>query len=164
MVPGRIPVNRQRGFTIAELLVVIALIGIIAVTATPLFLSFLEGQQTRGAAQQVATLLNQARQLAITRNQNICVETAATQLRFCPGGCTGAVCSGTPFVGPGTDVNGWMRLQNQSVITAVTQNPTFNPLGTAGSGTITTQNARGSSSRNIEFSPDPADRSPYRFG
>ena len=64
MVPGRIPVSSQRGFTMAELLVVIAVIGIIAVTA----------------------------------------------------------------------------------------NPTFNPLGTAGAGTITTQNVRGSSSRSVVVS------------
>jgi prepilin-type N-terminal cleavage/methylation domain-containing protein len=152
MVPGRIPVSSQRGFTMAELLVIIAVIGIIAVTAIPLFLSFLEAQQTRGAAQQVATLLNQARQLAIARNQSVCVETAATQLRFCPGGCTAGVCSGAPYTGPGTDANGWMSLPNQAVITAVTQNPTFNPLGTAGTGTITTQNARGSSSLSVVVS------------
>ena len=152
MVPGRISVSGPRGFTTVELLVVIAVIGIIAVTATPFFLSFLEAQQTRGAAQQVATLLHQARQLAITTNQNVCVQPAAlpaTQLHFCPGGCSGNGCSAAPFIGAGTDSNGWMRLENQAVITAVTANPTFNPLGTAGVGTITTQNARGSSSRNI---------------
>jgi len=158
MVPGRIPVNRQRGFTIAELLVVIAVIGIIAVTATPLFLSFLETQQTRGAAQQVSTLLNQARQLAITRNRNVqaSVDLANNRLRFlfttvvagdvlCP---DGSRC----WAGPGTDTNGWMRLQNQAVITAVTADPSFNPLGTAGAGTITTQNARGSSSSSVVVS------------
>ena len=158
MVPGRVPVNRQRGFSLAELLVVVSVVGIISVTGMPLFLSFLETQQTRGAAQQIATHLNQARQLAITRNRNVqaSIDLANNRLRFlfttvvagdvlCP---DGSRC----WSGPGTDTNGWMKLQNQAVITAVTANPTFNSLGTAGAGTITTRNARGSSSRNVVVS------------
>lgn len=148
MVPGRIPMNRQRGFTMAELLVVIAVIGIIAVTATPLFLSFLEAQQTRGAAQQVATLLNQARQLAIATNASYRVEVdvPGNRLRFVN------TSNNSPWTGPGTDLQGYQTLTNQARLAAVTVNPTFNPLGTAGSGTITTQNARGSSSRNVVVS------------
>ena len=148
MVPGRIPVTSQRGFTMAELLVVIAVVGIIAMTGTPLFLSFLEGQQTRGAAQQVATLLNQARQLAITTNTSYRVEvdTAGNRLRFVN------TANNSPWTGPGTDTLGYRRLENQARLVAVTANPTFNPLGTAGAGTITTQNVRGSSSRDVVVS------------
>ena len=140
--------TRQSGFTMAELLVIIAIIGIIAVTGTPLFLSFLEGQQTRGAAQQVATLLNQARQLAITTNTSYRVEVdmAGNRLRFVN------TSNNSPWTGPGTDTQGYRRLENQARLVAVTANPTFNPLGTAGAGTITTQNARGSSSRDVVVS------------
>lgn len=137
-----------------DLLMVIAVIGIITITATPLFLSFVQAQQTRGAANQLATLLNQARQLAITRNQNICVEPSLTQVRFCPGGCALGICNGAPFTGPGTDANGWMRLENQAVITGVPVNPvTFNSLGTAGGGTITVRNAQGSSTLDVVVAP-----------
>lgn len=148
MVPGRIPVNGQRGFTMAELLVVIGLIGIIALTATPLFLSFLESQQTRGAAQQVATLLAQARQLAIASNTSYRVEVdvPGNRLRFVN------TSNNSPWTGPGTDTQGYRRLENQARLVAVTVNPTFNPLGTAGTGTITTQNARGSSSLSVVVS------------
>ena len=145
MVPGRISVNGQRGFTLVELLVVVAVIGIITVTATPLFLSFLDAQQTRGAAQQVATLLNQARQLAIANNTSYRVEVdvAGNRLRFV------RTSDNSPWTGPGTDAQGYRKLENQARLTAVTANPTFNSLGTAGGGTITTRNAHGSSSRNV---------------
>lgn len=149
MVSGGIPVNGQRGFSLAELLVVIAVIGIIAVTATPLFLSFLQTQQARGAAQQVATLLNQARQLAIAQNTSYRVEVdvAGNRLRFV------RTVDNTPWTGPGTGSQGYRQLENQTRLTNVTANPTFNPLGTAGGGTITVQNAQGTSTLNVVVSP-----------
>ncbi len=151
----------QRGITMLELLVVIAVIGIITITATPLFLSFVQAQQTRGAAQQVATLLNQARQLAIARNRPVQVNSPAVlpantiRFLFTTAVAGDVLCTDGSrcWRGSGTDNNGWMRLENQAVITGVTANPTFNSLGTAGGGTITVRNAQGSSTLNVVVAP-----------
>jgi len=120
--------TEERGFALAELLVVIAVLGIIAAIAIPSFLSYLQAAQTRGAAQEVATILNQARQLAITRNQSVCVHptgVGSPQIHFHLVSCAGAV-----WTGPGTDGGGNITLSNNVSFTAVAQ-ITFSSLGAA---------------------------------
>jgi Tfp pilus assembly protein FimT len=131
-----------------ELMIVIAIIGIISIEATPLFMTFLRAMETRGASQELATLLNQARQLAIATNSSYRVEvdTAGNRLRFVNASTS------APWIGPETDSQGYRRLVNQTQLTNVTANPTFNPLGSAGGGTITVQNAQGTSSLNVVVS------------
>lgn len=140
-------VDGQPGFTLVELVTIVAIIGIVSGAAIPLFMTFLKAMETRGAAQELTMVLQQARELAITRNTNytVQIDTIGNQLRFVDG-------SGAPWVGPGTDGNGYRRLVNQARLTNVTANPTFNPLGTAGGGTITVQNAQGTSSLNVVVS------------
>jgi prepilin-type N-terminal cleavage/methylation domain-containing protein len=148
MVPQRISVNGQRGFTLAELMVVVAVIGILAVVGTPLFLSYLQASQTRGAAQEVATLLHRARQMAIANNTSYRVEVdvAGNRLRFV------RTSDNTPWIGPGTDSQGYRRLENEARLMTPTANPTFNPLGTAGGGTIPVQNSPGTSTLSVVVS------------
>lgn len=144
MVPGRLSVKDQRGFSVTELLVVVAIIGIISVLGMPLFVSFLQAQQLRGAAQEVATLLNQARQLAIARNTSyqVVLDVPENRLRFVRTSDT------TPWTGPGTDSSGYRKLENRARLTSAT-NPTFNPLGTATGATITVKNAQGDAALNV---------------
>lgn len=145
MVPGRLSVKGQHGFSVAELLVVVAIIGIISVFAMPLFLSFLQAQQLRGAAQEVSTLLNQARQLAIARNASyqVVLDVTENRLRFV------RTSDSTPWTGPGTDSSGYRKLENRARLTDVTANPTFNSLGTATGATITVKNAEGDAALNV---------------
>jgi Tfp pilus assembly protein FimT len=113
-------------------------------------MSFVQSEQTRGAAREVATLLNQARQLAITRNTSYRVEVDTTnnRLRFVK------TSDSTAWTGPGTDGSGYMQLANQTKLTAVTANPVFSPLGAANpGGTITVQNAQATSTMNVVVSP-----------
>ena len=130
---------------------VIAVLGIITALGTPMLLSYLQASQTRGAAQELVTILNQSRQLAITQNVQHCVEfdTAGNRLRFHQMPGTTACLAGTVWLGPGTDSQGWMRLQNQAVITFANANPSFTPLGTASGATITVQNSQGTSALNV---------------
>jgi len=141
-------VDGQRGFTIVELMAAIAVIGIISIVATPLFMTFLRATETRGASQEMATLLNQARQLAIARNTNYRVEIESdnNRLRFV------RTSDNVVWTGPGTDAQGYRQLVNQARLTNATANPTFNPLGTAGGGTITVQNAQGTSALDVVVS------------
>jgi prepilin-type N-terminal cleavage/methylation domain-containing protein len=141
-------VDGQPGFTLVELVTIVAIIGIVSVGAIPLFMTFLKGMETRGAAQELTTLLQQARGLAIARNTNytVQIDTNGNQLRFVDG-------SGAPWVGPSTDGSGYRRLVNQVRLAAANANPVFNPLGTAGGGRITVQNSQGTSALDVIVSP-----------
>jgi Tfp pilus assembly protein FimT len=132
-------------------MIVIAIIGIISAMATPLFMTFLRASETRGASQEVAALLHQARELAIATNSKYRVEIEPdnNRLRFVQSTDGGTTYSLPQLPVPGTDGQGFRRLQNLSRLTCRTANPTFNSLGTAGGGTITVQNASGTSSLNV---------------
>lgn len=130
---ARVLLKNPRGFTLIEVIVVVAVIGILALMSGPLFFSFLKAQQLRGASEQVRTLLNQARQLAIARNTSytVVVETANKRLRF----CTDTACAAAVNVwkGPGTDSDGYIKLDDAIEVPSA-DSPTFTYLGAAAPG------------------------------
>ena len=146
--------DHHAGVSAVELMVVAAVIAIIAAPGVLIFAKFLQEQEIDGAARQVGTLLNEARQIAIASNTSYRVDfdTASHRLRFvkpptCTTGCT-------PWVGAGTDGQGYQRLENRARITNVTANPVFNPLGTASTAaTITVKPAQGTACRQVVVSP-----------
>src|SRR6185503_1058625 len=90
------------GFTLAELIMVIAVIGILAVMAVPSFLRYYHAAGLKSGAQQVVALVNQARELAIKEDRNVCVTLpSATQMNYRLG-----TCAGSAWVGAGTDAAG----------------------------------------------------------
>ncbi len=123
---GLVPRGRA-GFTALELLLVVAVIGILSALSIPFFLNYLQAAQITVEAQQVRTLLNQARQLAIVQNGSVCVQVAApTQLRYYLNG----TCTGTAWTGSGTDSAGNINLPQGITVTA-SANPVFSYLGAA---------------------------------
>lgn len=131
----------QSGFTAAEVLVVIAIVGIMAVVAIPTLLSYSRASTVKAAAEELVAGLNSARHLAIVRNRTVCVEVAnANQYRFWLGSCGG----GTVWAGPETGTNGFVTLANDVTVTT-TANPVFDRLGAAPTAaTFTISNADGS--------------------
>jgi prepilin-type N-terminal cleavage/methylation domain-containing protein len=114
------------GFTLAELVMVIAVIGILAVMAVPSFLSYYHAAGLKSGAQQVVTLVNQARELAIKENQDVCVTLpSATHISYQLGSCAGGA-----WVGAGTDATGRINLPPGITVTA-SANPVFNYVGSA---------------------------------
>lgn len=133
--------RRERGFSAAELLVVVAVIGILAAVAVPYFLSYWRAATLRAAAEELAAVLNDARQLAISRNRSVCVSNDGTRVRFHLD-----TCAGTAITRPGSDGQGWITLTNGQRVTGSTANVTFNYLGAATTAaTYTVQNPNGNS-------------------
>lgn len=64
---------RRGGFTLVELLVVIGIMGVLLVVATPMFNGMTRSAGMKGATMQLRTTLSLARQWAITHRQLTCV-------------------------------------------------------------------------------------------
>ena len=62
---------KQEGHTLMELMVVLAVIGIISALAAPNFLTLNSGVQIHSATEEVASELRLARQLAITHRDRV---------------------------------------------------------------------------------------------
>jgi len=123
---ARRPWLDRRGFTLTELLVLVAVIGIITTVSVPAFVSYWRSAALKGGAQELATILNRGRSLAIAQNTTVCVNQSASKVQFLTGGCAGTV-----WKGPGTDRNGWFALQNTITVSTTTANVVFNYLGAA---------------------------------
>ncbi len=71
------PAETQRGFTLVELITIIVILGIIAVTALPRF-SGRSGFDSRAFSDQVKAALRLAQKLAIAQHRNVCVVVTTT--------------------------------------------------------------------------------------
>ena len=111
------------GYTVIEILLVLGIIGILTVIATPTFLGYYQGAQLRVAAEEVAAFLNQGRQLAIVQNGSICVHSSSTAMHYRQG-----TCAGTTWTGPGTDASGNIAVPAGITLSA-TADPIFNYVG-----------------------------------
>ena len=139
MIIERIRRAGPGGFSLLEVVVVVAVIGILMALSIPTFLTYWRTSTIRAGAQEMVTLLNQARSLAIGHNASVCVQSAAnnpsftTRIRYqigttncslsancptagvpCANTCT-ATAGVTPCIwtGPGTDSVGWLTLSNR---------------------------------------------------
>ncbi len=117
-----------RGFSLAELMVVLAVTGILATLVVPTLSSYAKGAALQAAARELATSINLGRQMAISRNTTVCVEVAVPAgIRLRTGGCSGAVWSG-----PGTDAAGAITIAKSSRYQlSTTSNVVFTSLGAA---------------------------------
>lgn len=118
-----------------ELVVVVAIIGIIMAVSTPVFLSYWRTSTLRAGAEELATILNSARQLAIKENTNVCVKRNGNRVRYHV-----STCGGSAWTGVGTESNGDIRLANNVTVSSNTADVIFTYLGaaaTAGTYTVT---------------------------
>jgi prepilin-type N-terminal cleavage/methylation domain-containing protein len=68
--------NRHSGFSLIELLIVIAIIMVVAAMATPSLMNTMNGIRLRSAASEVAGIMQQARQRAVRDNRYYTVKPA----------------------------------------------------------------------------------------
>jgi Tfp pilus assembly protein FimT len=124
---------------LAEVMVVVTLIGILSALGYPYAVGFLQAARLRAAAQELVAVINGARQLAITRNTNVCLTLSSNKVIYRTAAAN--PCSGTVFVGAGTASDGSIALQNDVQVSASTANVTFSSLGAAApAGTYTVRN------------------------
>jgi len=125
---GRFVARTEQGYTLAELLVVLAVIGIMAFIAVPFLLTYTSGATIDYGARELRSGLNRAKLMAVTTRQPVCVQPTADGYQF----FQNTTCTGTPWSGTGTDANGVFRLANNMTATlAAGANPVFNQFGVA---------------------------------
>ena len=150
MVPFRIRRVGARGFSLAELIIVVAVIGVLSAIGLPYFLSHFRTATLKGGAQELVVLLNQGRQVAIKENEAVCIKADAanpnygTKVRYLRGSCAATnTCAATGNVspciwtGPGTDSTGYVTLSNRIEIQPPATDVTFTYLGAASGGSFT---------------------------
>lgn len=98
-----------KGFTLIEIMIVVAMLGILATLAVSMLQGVFVRQQRSAAAQEIASLLNQAR--AMARSTAVPATVAVTPVGSPPGGSV-TVTFGAPVnwsrtlsLGPGQDYN-----------------------------------------------------------
>ena len=136
-----------RGFTLVELMVVLAVAGALATLVAPTLSSYARTAALQAAARELATSINLGRQLAISRNIAVCVEVAsATNIRLRTGGCGGVI-----WTGPGTDGAGAIRISDPGALQlSSTANVVFTSLGAATpAGTYTLTNPTNNTTRTV---------------
>ena len=130
---GRGTARGRGGFSLAELSVLLAVIGSLCVLSLPVFLSYYQTAQVRGAASDIAAYVNLGRQLAIQRNGSVCVHIKPAAVHY----HLNTNCSGQKWVGPGTAANGDIQAPDGIALTT-TADPVFTYLGAAApAGTVT---------------------------
>jgi type II secretion system protein H len=140
----------SRGFTLAELMVVVAILGILAVLAAPTLFSYIQTSALQAGARELATAINLGRQLAIARNTTVCVEVTGTNIRLRTGGCLGTI-----WTGPATDSTGLIKVSDPGTLQiSTTANAVFTNLGAASTpGIYTVRNPVDSKTRTVTVAP-----------
>jgi Tfp pilus assembly protein FimT len=127
-----------RGFALAELIVILAIAGVLATLVAPTLWSYARTATLQAAARELTTSINLGRQIAISRNTTVCVEVATgTNIRLRTGGCGGEI-----WTGPGTDASGAIKISDSGALRiSTTANVVFTSLGAASpAGTYTLTN------------------------
>jgi prepilin-type N-terminal cleavage/methylation domain-containing protein len=123
----------NRGFSATEILVVLAIVGLIVVVALPFMLTSWPAIMTRWAARDVQAGVNRARLRAVTTAQSMCVATVPGGYQIRQGSCGGA-----PWTGEGTAGTGTFRPSNGVTVSDGGTSPVFTQFGTASTaGTLT---------------------------
>lgn len=118
--------SAQRGFSLSELLVALAVMAMMILTALPFVLASLRGATVTWATRDIQDALSRSKMLAVTTRQSICFQTVSGGYRFLIGDCSGAA-----WKGSGTDSAGTFKSPSNVTITNGGTSPIFTQFATA---------------------------------
>jgi type IV fimbrial biogenesis protein FimT len=141
--------KNQSGFTLMELILVVAVMGIVAAIAIPSFMALLPAMRVNGAARQVMSDLMDARMEAVKQNHEFKVFFLNNhEYKILDDNDSDGVDDG------GLEISRTIDIQDnyKDVTLSDTGDPVFSPKGTATNlSTITVQNASGSKTVSISI-------------
>jgi prepilin-type N-terminal cleavage/methylation domain-containing protein len=141
--------SNERGFGLAELSVVMALIGALSILAVPNLLSYYQSSSLTAGTEQLAAVMSRARHLAISRNTSVCVERVGTTVRLRMVTCAGNVWTGIQETGVVTSSTGIIQIANDLHISGGTNAIFTNAGGASTPATYTLTDPRTGRSRNV---------------
>jgi Tfp pilus assembly protein FimT len=133
------------GISLSELLVCLSVLGAMATVALPTAWTYLPAAAATGGAREIRAILSQARMVAITTRQNICVQAVAGGFQLLQGTCAGAA-----WIGPDTNAAGVIALSNN--VNFGGPAPVFTAFGTASTSGVVTV-SHGSNSLTVTVQP-----------
>jgi type IV pilus assembly protein PilA len=135
----------ERGFGMTELIVVVALIGVLAALGVPNLLRYWQTSSLAAGADELAGVLSRGRALAVTQNTTVCVQVTGTSVRFVI-----PTCAGTVWTGTGTDAAGVIRLSSSLQISGGASAIFTNTGGANPGATYTVTNPQDSKTRSVQ--------------
>jgi prepilin-type N-terminal cleavage/methylation domain-containing protein len=119
-------VYRQGGFTLAELLVVLTVLGVVGAASAPSVLRYWQTSVVQAGARELASAMNLGRQLAISRKSPVCVDVVGAGVRLRLG-----TCSGPLWTGSVTDAAGTIAIADRALQISSNGRVIFTTLGAA---------------------------------
>lgn len=126
MVLDRVRRIDAPGFTVTELCVALAVIGLLSVIATPALIGYWHASTLGAGALELASAINRARQLAISLDVPVCVAVGGGSVRL--EGVTAGACTGVSLAVPGPTS---FRLANGLILENGGPNVVLTSLGAA---------------------------------
>ncbi len=120
----------QRGYSLAELLVIVAIIGILSLVTVPNFISLYNSGRIKGSARELTMAIRNARQLAISGNQRTKVSFPVT------GTARRSYIVEKEVLDPSTGTGTWTRVRNGDLGERVTFNDSEFPDTITGDGSL----------------------------
>lgn len=132
----------SKGFTLIEMMIVIAIMAILSAIAAPNLQTYMAQRRLNGAARQVMTDLMEARMKAVNLNQKVKVSFGSVGHTYQT--WNDADDNGTVADDEGDDIERDLHPDYHDVTFSASANPFFQPRGTAVGSTITLTNSSGS--------------------
>jgi type II secretion system protein H len=140
--------KNHKGFTLVEMMIVIAIIGIVSAIAVPNFYSYAAGMKLRSASRNLYSTLQNTRMKAIRQNVRWAVEFTSTTFRAVDCGLDN-VCGGS---GTADNVNSQATTISEFPGVTIPSFPAtveFYPDGTSNGGSLTFRDPKGHTSQVI---------------
>lgn len=139
--------SNERGYSLSELLVVVGLIMVLSLVAVPSVLTYWRTSALTSGAEQLAGVMNRARQLAISTNNSVCVQVTGTSVRL-----RTVSCAGTIWTGVGTDSSGVIQIANNLQVSGGTSAIFTNIGGASTTATYTLTDPKTGRTRTVAVS------------